>query len=162
MGECKKAKGCKAFSFKKDQKTSKCWLKTSLENSGNRLGDTQVWYTYVVCGDEGQAKAKTDIEAQDKVTTPTKDKAQQGKPNCGWQSEKFGFIDNNFNLPNTPVKGKTLDECIAECKKATGCKAFSFEKAKEKEKSDCWLKNSLEGSGNRLGTAQKWYTYVVC
>jgi len=75
---------------------------------------------------------------------------------CGWQSASFGFIDNKYNI-GTPIKHKTLQQCIDVCKSKSGCKAFSFKKGKSK--SDCYLKSSLKGSGNRLTGV--WYTYIV-
>ena len=84
----------------------------------------------------------------------------------GWQDESYGFIDNKHNLPNTPVVGKTLQECIDVCKAEQDCKAFSYEKpgnGEPKPTSDCWLKDSTEheSRGNRIGKVQHWFTYVV-
>jgi len=136
---CKNTKGCVAFSYKKGSVQSDCWLKSSAlpKHSGNTLG--QGWYTYVVAGCE--------------VPQPT--------VKCGFQSAKFGFISNKYNLPGTPVKSKTLLQCIIICKHTKACVAFSY--IKGAAKSDCWLKSSAESAhaGNKLYKTQKWYTYVM-
>jgi len=81
--------------------------------------------------------------------------------NCGFQSAKFGFISNKFNLPGTPVKSKSLKKCVSICTKTKGCVAFSYMKGSAK--SDCWLKSSSQpaNAGKKLYKTQKWYTYVV-
>merc|ERR1711906_9275 len=77
----------------------------------------------------------------------------------GWQSTSFGFISNAHNLPGTPVRNKSLRQCIDVCKANASCKAFSYEKGKSK--SNCWLKKALTHSGNKLYSTQRWYTYIV-
>merc|ERR1712167_161697 len=60
---------------------------------------------------------------------------------AGWQSASFGFIDNGWNLPGTPVRRQTLQQCIDVCEANASCKAFSYEMGRST--SDCWLKSSL-------------------
>merc|ERR1711966_542961 len=71
----------------------------------------------------------------------------------GWQSASFGFISNAHNLPGTPVRNKSLRQCIDVCKANASCKAFSYEKGKSK--SNCWLKKALTHSGNKLYSTQR-------
>merc|ERR1719487_1575127 len=80
---------------------------------------------------------------------------------CGWQSAKFGFISNKYNLPGTPVKNKTLSQCVAICKKNKLCKAFSYMKGHAK--GNCWLKKTTlaKHAGKKLYKTQKWFTYIV-
>merc|ERR1711974_543248 len=110
------------FSYMKGSTKSDCWLKKSSHpvNAGQKLYKKQKWFTYVVKGCE----------------------VPKLMPKCGFQSAKFGFISNKFNLPGTPVKSKSLNECIGICKKTKRCVAFSYMKGSAK--SDCWLKSSAE------------------
>merc|ERR1719487_1121854 len=80
---------------------------------------------------------------------------------CGWQSAKFGFISNKYNLPGTPVRNKTLSQCVAICKKNKRCKAFSYMKGRAR--GNCWLKTTTmaKHAGKKLYKTQKWFTYIV-
>jgi flagellar hook-length control protein FliK len=116
-------------------------------------------------------KAHCDAEAQHAAAVKNIGHGHLAQKNCakyapptgcsraGWQSASFGFISNAHNLPGTPVRNKTLQQCIDVCKANASCKAFSYEKGKSR--SNCWLKKALTHHGNKIYSTQRWYTYIV-
>merc|ERR1719326_1756811 len=87
--------------------------------------------------------------------------AKSSRKKCGWQSAKFGFISNRYNLPGTPVRNKTLSQCVAICKKNRRCKAFSYMKGRAR--GNCWLKTTTMAkyAGKKIYRNQTWFTYIV-